>query len=326
MKLICQFIFILAFGCSSSPKNAKHVDYDGADPAQTPEWVYAPDTGCVESEQICAAGEGTSLGQADLRARKALAAVFETKIESKLDIHQSSFSDDEISELKETIDSQVNETVDEILKSTEISKRFEKNGLYFSLAALDRSKTSKSLLAEIEAIDNELVHLYTLKRKSSIKKMMGLLEKRALLSDKLLVIKGVINKAPVSFAQIQNIKFSSTGFNKIFVRFEEQTPTTLSKYFLQLMTNAGYQIRKDRAVDYIVDVKYKTEEAFLNVKGFKKYVFSFVVEAKSNLGEKIGTFTINEVQTGRDENDAFLKVRPRIQKEIENKLNLLNLK
>ena len=92
------------------------------------------------------------------------------------------------------------------------------------------------------------------------------------------------------------------------------------------MTSSGYLIRQDRAVDYIVDAKYESKEAYLNVKGFKKFVFTIQFEGKNNLGEKVGSFTVNQVQSGRSEKDAFLKARPKLQVDIKKKLNLLNLK
>ncbi|MBG59017.1 MAG: hypothetical protein CMJ16_01020 [Peredibacter sp.] len=324
VKLIWFISFLLLVGCSSTRDS--RVDLDGPTSTDTPEWVYAPDEACKDEIEICAAGEGESLEQADLRARKALAAVFETKIKSKLEIFKTSFSDDEVSELQESVEMQVGETVEAILKSTEIEKRYGKENLYFSLAVLKKGHASEMLNAEIDSIDNELTHLYSQKRKSSIKRMVELLEKRAHLADKLLVVKGSLSKAPITFTQIQNIKFASTGFNKVFLNFEKDLPITLGKYFQELMTSSGYLIRQDRAVDYIVDAKYESKEAYLNVKGFKKFVFTIQFEGKNNLGEKVGSFTVNQVQSGRSEKDAFLKARPKLQVDIKKKLNLLNLK
>tara|TARA_Y100000780_G_scaffold152506_1_gene137363 strand:- start:43224 stop:44168 length:945 start_codon:yes stop_codon:yes gene_type:complete len=313
-------------GCASNPNNRTQVDMDGPIPSETPEWVYAPDEACKDDIEICAAGEGETLEQADLRARKALAAVFETQINSKLDIYKTSFSDDEVSELQESVEMQVGETVDALLKSTTIEKRFGKNNLYFSLAILKKEHASEMLRAEIDSIDNELTHLYSQKRKSSIKRMIELLEKRAHIADKLLVVKGSLSKAPISFTQIQNIKFASSGFNKVFLNFEKDVPKTVAKQFQELMTSSGYMIRPDRAVDYVVDVKYESKETYLNVKGFKKFVFTIQFEGKNNVGEKVGSFTVTQVQTGRSERDAFLKARPKLQADIKKKLNLLNLK
>ena len=159
MKLIWFISFLLLVGCSSTRDS--RVDLDGPTSTDTPEWVYAPDEACKDEIEICAAGEGESLEQADLRARKALAAVFETKIKSKLEIFKTSFSDDEVSELQESVEMQVGETVEAILKSTEIEKRYGKENLYFSLAVLKKGHASEMLNAEIDSIDNELTHLYS---------------------------------------------------------------------------------------------------------------------------------------------------------------------
>ncbi|MEX0799223.1 MAG: hypothetical protein WEB87_02000 [Bacteriovoracaceae bacterium] len=326
MKLWCLLTSLLVvFSCSTNKKIKKDI-YDEPEAAQAPEWVYAPDQACDAEIEICAAGEGESMGQADMRAKKALASVFKTKIDSQLDTRKTSYSDEEISEIKEVIEIQVGEAVSEILKSVEINKRFQKDGLFFALASLDKQKAAESLNREVAALDNELAHLFKLKRKSAIKRMLGLLEKRAHLADKLLVIKGKASRAPYSFSDIQNIKFSSQGQNKVFLKIGKNVPATLFKHFKQTLVESGYEVHEDMAVDYILDLRYEAKEIYLNVKGFKNYDFMFSVEAKNNLNERIGFFSLNQEQTGRSKQDAYLKVKNFFQSEIDQKFNLLNLK
>ena len=317
---------VLFSSCSGVKKKSQ--DLKGTDserPLDSPEWVYAPDEGCSESE-LCAAGEGESMASADSRARKALAAVFSVKINSQFDIHKTSYSDEEVSELKEFASDQVSETVDEVLEAVEIKRRFEKDGLFFSLAALDKDQAKESLRRKIEAVDDELRHLYGLKRKSSIKRMMGLLDERGQLADKLLVVSGRAPKAPATFAQIQNIKFSSGGYNKVYVSADQKVPSTLKKHLEQILVSSGYQVLDNRAVDYVVELKFDSKEAYLNVEGFKKFVFAFSANAKNNVNEKIGSFNVVETQTGRTKNDAFLRAKTDIQTEMESKVDKLNLK
>lgn len=325
MKALFILSSVLIFSCSTVKKSEKPADLDQPEDSAAPEWVYAPDEACPDSE-ICATGEGESLQQADSRARKSLASVFGTKIQSQLDIHKTDYSDEEVSEIKEFVNSQISESVDGILKGVEIKKRYERDKLFFALAVLDKSKASESLEHEIEAIDSELSHLYSLKRKSSIKRMMTLLDMRASLSDKLIVINGKASASPVSFAQVQNIKFSSGGYNKVRIKTGNSVPVVFSKFLEENLTSSGYQVLDSSAVDYVIDLKYQAKEAYLNVEGFKKFVFTFSAQAYNNVNEKVGSFTINHVENGRSERDAFLKAKRVVQKEIEEKFNLLNLK
>lgn len=325
MKKILCLASLLVISCSTTKKNDSQIDYDQAEDAKAPEWVYAPDEGCGSGE-ICAAGEGESMGKADARAKTSLASIFSTRIQSQLDIHKTDYSDEEISEIKEYVNDQVSETVDEALKTAEIRRRYERDGLFFSLASIDRRKTSRLLKREIEAIDNEINHLYSMKRKSSIKRLMGLLDQRSLIADKLIVVDGQASRAPITFSQVQNIKYSSGGYNKVFIRTGKNVPSTLSKYFQQMLTNSGYRVAQNRAVDYILELKYEAKETFLNVEGFKKFVFTFTALASNNVNEEIGGFTVVETQTGRTEQDAYLRIKNKFQKEIEKKLSNLNLK
>lgn len=330
--LICfalLFANIYFSGCSLQKKTganaSKKAEPHKKLPEETPSWVYAPEEGCGE-EEICAVGEGESLSAADISSKKGIAAIFSTKIQSQLDIHKTSFESAEISELKEFVLNQVGETVDGVLKSVEVKLRYEKNGLYFSLASLNKKKAADSIHMQIDSIDSELVHLYGLKRKSSIKRMMGLLDERAMLSDKLLVIDGSPSQPPVSFGQVQNIKYANKEHRKVFIRAAINVPNTLAKFFEQTMVNSGYQVLDEMAVAYVIDLRYEAKQAYLNVEGFKKFVFSFRVAATNNLGEKIGGFNVVQTQTGRTEQDAYLRVKPKIQEEIEDEFDKLNLK
>lgn len=325
MKFLVILAALAALSCSTTKDSDKSKDWDLPEAAKAPEWVYAPGQGCADSE-LCAAGEGESMESADAQARKALAAIFSVKITSQLDIHKTSFSDEEVEELKEFVSDQVNQTVDEVLEAVEIKRRYEREGLFFSLASLERSKAASLLKRKVSSIDNELEHLYRLKRKSSIKRMMGLLDERSLLADKLIVVEGQAGKAPVSFTQIQNLKYASGGFRKVYVQAGEDVPETMVKFMEQLLTGMGYQILDKRAVDYVVELKTRAKRSYLNVEGFQKYVFYVTVAAKDNAQKKLGVFTAAAAQTGRDKRDAYLRAKPTLQEEIEKKIDKLNLK
>lgn len=322
ISILCTLLFV---ACSSTKNKSTSIDMDGPEGARAPEWVYAPDSVCGDS-QICAAGEGESLEQSDIRAKKALASVFSTQIQSQLDIHKTTFSDDEVNEMKEFVNIQVGETVDGVLKAVEIEKRFERDKLFFSLAVLDKSKARESIRRQIDIIDSELVHLYSLKRKTGIKRMMTLLDERALLADKMIVVGGNAGRSPVTFSQVQNIKFANKGLDKVHVRSKSNVPKTMEKFFQQLLSESGYKVKDDLAVDYVLDLSYSSKEAYLNVEGFKKYVFTFTAIAVNNVKEKIGTLSVTTSQTGRNEQDAYLRAKPKLQEEIENKIDKLNLK
>ena len=325
MKLFWCLAFLATLSCSTQIQKTKNKTFDEAERAEAPEWVYAADKACPPSE-VCAAGEGESLQQADLRARKAMASIFQTHIASQLNARQTSFSSSEIDELKEMVEIQTQETVEGILKAVEIKKRFHKEGLFFALASLNKRKASQSLQREISVIDQELEHLFQGKKKSAIKRILTLLEKRRHLDDKMIVLRGESSKAAYTVADALNIKYASKGHKKVFVKAAKNAPSILVKQFEELLAETGYKTQRDSAVDYILEVGFSAKETYLNVKGFKKFAFAFSVEAKNNLNERIGSFVVNNEQTGRNQQDAFLKTKGYIQEQMEKNFNLLNLK
>ena len=92
-----------------------------------------------------------------------------------------------------------------------------------------------------------------------------------------------------------------------------------------MFTDMGFNVIKESNSDYLVKVKYFTKELYLKVRGFKKFSFSIVAEAKNNAGEKIGVSTSEIVSTGRNEQDAFLKVKEKLQDSFKENVDKLNL-
>ena len=68
-------IVVLLIGCSSNSTKRSVIVPEGE-----PEWLYSPQSGCDEKNEICASGEGINFNQSDSHARKSLASIFETKI------------------------------------------------------------------------------------------------------------------------------------------------------------------------------------------------------------------------------------------------------
>lgn len=322
LLLILSILFL--FSCSSKKTKRIHVEYDKESFEGGPLWLYDPEKGCDKNE-ICVSSSADSSNLADVRAKKSIAAIFETKIKSNFDVYKTSMSSEEIEQVEEDISSEVTESVNGILKTVIIKERFQKGDIFFALASLDKKKSAKSLREEMKTLSDELKFLYGKKAKGSIKRMMILFDKHSRLNDKYIVLTGKGVKLPVTFAQIQNIKFASSGNQKVSIKSNNETPKIIRKHLEQTLGEVGYKVIKSSAVDYYLSMKWRIKKEFINVKGFEKYTYTLDISANDNLKKQIGAFTFSKTSTGRNKQDAFLKVKNEFLRNIDQKLNLLNL-
>ena len=325
MKILCYCSLVLfLFGCSSGQKKKVQVEFDQENNGEGPAWLYDPEKGC-EQHEICVSSSADSSHRADIRAKKSIAAIFETQIKSSFDVFKTSMSDSEIEQVEEEISSQVVESVNGILKTVIIKERFQKGDLHFSLASLDKKKSAKSLRAQMEKIKKELEFLYQQRARGSIKRMMILFDKHNRLNDKYIVLTGNKLSLPISFADIQNIKYSKKGNQKVTLKYNNETPKIIITHLEQVLGEVGYKVVSSSAVDYYVAIKWRAKKEYLNVQGFEKYSYILDINASDNLKKQIGSFSLNETSTGRNKQDAFLKVKNEFLINIDEKFNLLNL-
>ena len=325
MKILLIMLSVLfLLSCSSKKTKRIKVEYDQESFDGGPEWLYDPDKGC-EKNELCVSSSADSSNLADTRAKKSIAAIFETEIKSNFDVYKTSMSQDELEQIEEEISSEVVESVNGILKTVIIKERFQKGDIFFALAALDKKKSAKSLREEMKILSDELSFLYGKKAKGSIKRMMILFDKHSRLNDKYIVITGKAIKLPITFAQIQNIKFTNKANQKVSIKSNNDTPKIIRKHLEQTLGEVGYKVIKSSAVDYYISMKWRSKNEYINVKGFEKYTYTIDISANDNLKKQIGSFTFSKTSTGRNKQDAFLKVKNEFLRNIDEKLNLLNL-
>lgn len=313
-----MFLSVLLVSCSSNLKRNVSV------PDGEPEWLYSVTASCSDNE-ICASGEGSNLAEADAHAKKALAGIFQTKIKSEFQFSKHSFSDNEEIEMKESIEEDVNQQVDLLLKGAFIKKRFKKDGLMFALAALDKNKSLKVLRQELSKIDDEMEHYFNQKSRLYLRKLNLLFNKREVLNEKLTLVDRAGVPRRISFSQVNELKFTSKGGSKLSIVSSNDVPSVLLKKLEESFTEVGYKITKKNNSEFFINIKFDEKEEYLNVKGFKKFTFQVDVNAKNNLGKQVGGYSISKVSNGRDKKDAFLKVRSNIVLEIQTNIEKLNL-
>lgn len=319
---------IVLFGCATSKKSKKRngdVEFDAERSVEVPKWVYEPQSACSKLTYICASAQGSSFSASDLNAKNSLASIFETKIKSKFEVEQHDYSTEESESMMERVRDLVTESVDTVLKGAIIKERHSKDDLYFSLAALDKLKATKLLRREIGQIDDQLDFLYKEGKRSSILRMHMLFDQREILNQKYTILTNAPLASDFSFSKINSLKYSKNKLNRIKVKAVNTVPRTMIKWIEGLFTQLGYKVLKDSDVDYLVKIKFFAKEEYLKVRGFKKFNFSIVSEAKNNAGEKVGGASTEMISTGRNQQDAFLRIKDKLLERFKEDLSKLNL-
>jgi hypothetical protein len=312
-------LILLLIGCSSSKTTNSVIT-----PEIEPSWLYSPQDGCSENE-LCASGEGSVFAESDANSKKSLASIFETKINAEFNFTKHSFSNAELVEMREYINTEINEQVQGILKGVSIKERFKKDGLSFSLAFLNKKTVSQILKAELGRMDNKLMHFYNMRNRLFLKKMNVLFNQRNVLNEKLIIVETKGRSIPITFSHINAIKYKSIGGEKITIRVLNSMPKYILKKIEEQLSDIGYKIVTKKN-DYFLNLSYKRVEEYLKVKGFKKYTFTINVETKNNIGKKLGSFSVIDVVNGRNEKDAFLKAKEKLLEQFESKFEKLNFK
>jgi len=320
-NILLVSLSLFLFSCASN-KNAKKKMYT-SDGREIPNWIYNQEEGCSNA-YLCATGEGESLSDADAKSQSALASIFESHVESQFDVHKTSMTENEKERVKRSINSDVKVTVNQIIKGAVIASRFEKDAVHFSFAKLSKSKAANIILVEISKIDDELKFLYEKRSRTSILRMLVLLDRRNVLAEKAIVLDRKVATQSITFSKVQSLKFNSGSSRKLSLKVKAGVPVTISKYLGELLNQVGYQL-VNKGPEYSVSISHDAKQEYLNVKGFSKYTFSIIVTARNSSKKQLGSFVVSKTTTGRNKQDAYLKAKNEIRKELKNNLEKLNL-
>lgn len=314
------FILAILVSCSTAQKNESPLK------EVKPKWIYSPTEGCSPQTEICASGEGDSFEQSDLNATKSLASIFKTRIKSKFEIDKLNFTKDEVSSIQEKITDKVQAEVDVVLKSSFIKERYELNGIYFSLAVLDKRRAEKVIRLEIEKLDDELLHHFKLKNRLYLPKMLIAYNTRSELNERLIILSNKSIESPVTSSQIKMIKYLSLKNENVSVETDENLPESLKTKFEELLVNLNYKLVSKNSADFLIKISYSETDDYLNVEGFQKITYLVAVDTFDQKNNKLGGYSIKISTQGRTKRDSSLKMEEKVSAQFEENIDKLNLK
>ncbi|MBT3586177.1 MAG: LPP20 family lipoprotein [Halobacteriovoraceae bacterium] len=330
--LLFLLILVLA-SCGGISKNRNSAKNLKKDAKGRPIWISEPYEFC-DKHQFCAVGEGTGSMVAESSARKNLAKVFETKIEAKFKVvstMEGQQDEDGIMQgtLNEDVKNEINEKASQVLKGVEILNKFEDSDAIYALAVLDRNVAAKSLRAEMDDMDQQIVGYYKDDKRSSLYRATKLFRVRQNLNLRHEFLAGNSYPNKISFAKILARKRAKAKLGiTIFVDFKELGRISEIRHLIirQLLDNDFKVVtNKNKKHQYVVKGKLAKEKQYFNVKGFKRYKFMLQLKSLSLKGAKIGAVDFTVSHSGRKLSQAYSNAMAEIQVYIKEHLNELNI-
>lgn len=313
------FLLLLLSGCAhfkSEPTLSESVKAE-------PKWLYAPYEGCVESQELCATGEGKTQAQSDAEAKANLGSIFEVKIQSELNVTTTaSQTFPWQAQVKEEVQKSIKESVDQILETVQIKNHYKKDGLNHALASLDRTKAGELIGNRLTKVDGELETLWENHQRTNLRRIVKLYMERERLNERYSIIAGMGRPSKVTWTEIIKWRESKPKSEPLLLKIG-QAPDWMKEKIAELLTEAGFRLVKGEA-DRIVTVQVDSIKEFLNVEGFEKHTFTLSMNSIVE-GEKKRTISASETVTGRSQADALLKVKHYFNEYIEQHLSDLRL-
>lgn len=263
------------------------------------------------------------MADADAQARTNLASVFEVQVKSEFSASASSSQTFPWQgQVREEVQRSIQESVNQVLETVEIKKRYKVKNLSHSIAALNRRKVLELLGGRLEKVDDEIEVLFAKKQRTNLRKIVKLNLEREKLSEKYSVVAGHGIPPKVSYAQIVEFRESKPKSEPLVLRVG-QAPEWMTEKLTELLNEAGFRVVKSGA-EKVLTLNVESIKEFLNVDGFEKHTFTLNITSSEH-GQKTGSLAASETVTGRSQADALLKVKAYFTDYLEQHLSNLHL-
>lgn len=315
-----KIILLLVLGGCSFLKPAPELS-DAS--KNSPSWIYSPYDVCSEEVELCAVGEAKTMAQADSQARSNLASIFEVRVTSEF--NATTYGNTSASwqgKVNQEVQQSLQESVDQILETVQIKKRFKDKGLTYSLASIDRVKASELINGRLSKIDDELSIHWQKRSRTNLRNIIRLYSEREKLNERYSIVHGSSKPSLMTYKEISDWRESRSKVEPLVLRIG-QAPEWMSDKLKELLTEAGFKLVKGDA-DKVVSLNVDSIKEFLNVEGFEKYTFTLNLTSFEK-GEKNKVLSVSETVTGRSQSDALLKVKRFFNEYLEKHLSDLRI-
>lgn len=288
---------------------------------EVPSWVNSPEKAC-STRFLCAVGEGTGFQTASASARNELAKIFGTKVISKFQVTTTS---DNIT-TEQMVNEDLEESTEQLLEGVEITKRYDGKTSVYVVASLDKVASAKVLKNQIQDLDQRLESHYKEGTFSGLYRSKRIFNQRQSLNERYEFLKG--NRIPetISFKDLYELQKRLAKGKLVRIEALGKEKKKVKDLIENILTGIGFRVVRPNLEfkGLVVEGNLKVKEAFLNVKGFKKFEFIFSLSCFNKKKQKIGNMNYSKHFTGRDENQATEKAYADLAKYIKENIDDLN--
>ncbi|MBF0315511.1 MAG: LPP20 family lipoprotein [Oligoflexia bacterium] len=311
----CYFLalFICIFSCSSLQSDTNKKEGN-----ERPRWINDVMSECSDTYDLCAVGEGLSRNEAEANARRAIALIFEAKIQGKSSFNKSTYSQSNDSNISggvnENTARELEEITDGLVSGASIKKSYQDKNSYYALASLDKITAKKELKSKIDSIDEKLTALSKDSSGGNFSQMRKLDDLRERVNARYQIVGGQSVPRVVTYEKILEKKQQAKDANLVVLLkissadgLKELLP--LINKILHGKNYSTVKPKKEGMPEHSVALtgSLSNEEQFLNVPGFVSYKFTLSLYFQDADGKKVHTTETSVTNNGRNYQQAYEK-------------------
>lgn len=300
--------------------------------SEMPTWVTSgPGQAYPLIKYLVGVGSGKTRQEAETDAKRVIAEVFRSEVKSQLQKQaQSTMEQDTAGKIEGKDVSQVNSQVsvqsDMLLRGVEIKERYvdSKSGLNYALAVIDKQKARNLHALDLKKLSDRLESLKrSFDRKPSSPVLSEIGEKLQafdrLNEEYSILNQGMMMPRPIDTQSYEGMREKlSAEMSKFRVlvkysgsrdEFSDAFESCLSDKDIKLA------LSEDETASHVVELSMSEKEEPISVEGWKKFRYS--ANAKVMAGKKVlSKINVRRAEQGRNDEQAFQKVKPALVQDI----------
>ncbi len=296
-----------------------------------PQWIDNPSRLYPENEFLTGIGSGSTRKEAENDAFASLAKIFSVQIK----VNQSTIN----RYLEEDVDGQNKSTFSSLLsgrtsarsnqklKNIKIARTYfsEKEGVYYVLAAMDRSETAALYKDEIRR-NNEKIDTYyqryeenskKLQKLNYLNKTIGLTQINLLLNEQYKIISGRSGWTPtITESDLNAQRMELLDKISVSIRPDGNDVSEIASYLKEAVSDIGFKI-KEAPADFAVKYSFSSKKSSLLRKNTSVLNWHLNINLTDNLNHRdIGAFNVAKRSVGISEEAARLKMMRSVRKVV----------
>ena len=321
-RLISLFIFLVLFQCSHSSQNKGTSSGD-----QLPNWVHHPHDSYPQSMYLVGIGTGDTRTSAENNAIGAIAKIFQAKVDVDETLVQEYLEDKQGLSFTSQMLNKTRVGSNQELKNITIEKSFfyEKEGLYYVLAYLDRLETEELFRTEIERNNRRTGEYYDqyqaadnkLSRYAYLQKAINLQEVNRVLDAQYQIINvsGEPINPPIPMSQLQQTRRQLLNQISVAVNVSGSHEQEITDYIKSVIGRIGFKINS--SPDFEINATLDLMRASLNRDDVIGYNWNLTLDVFDTVNQYgLNTFSLKNRTMGISENQAIAKMMNTIQTKL----------